>query len=84
MVETQAIPAAPEAPTQPEAVDSKKQAEQVKELGNAAFKAGKFPDAIEHYTRAIGASPSVCAAHTRPLTAACCPLQNWMAASRRT
>lgn len=73
MVETQAIPAAPEAPTQPEAVDSKKQAEQVKELGNAAFKAGKFPDAIEHYTRAIGASPSVCAAHTRPLTAALCP-----------
>ena len=29
-------------------------AEKVKELGNMAFKAGQYADAIEHYTKAIG------------------------------
>lgn len=38
----------------PEEVDTAKQAEKVKEEGNAAFKAQKFQAAIESYTRAIG------------------------------
>ena len=38
----------------PEEVDTAKQAETVKEEGNVAFKAKKFHDAIESYTRAIG------------------------------
>ncbi|KAI0708149.1 protein prenylyltransferase [Fomitopsis betulina] len=42
----------------PEEVDTAKQAEKVKEEGNAAFKAQKFQAAIESYTRAIELNPS--------------------------
>lgn len=44
----------PPTPPPPEEVDTAKQAEKVKEEGNVAFKAQKFHDAIESYTRAIG------------------------------
>ncbi|KAL6297874.1 protein prenylyltransferase [Sparassis latifolia] len=39
-------------------IDPVKQAEKVKEGGNAAFKAQRFPEAIERYTRAIELDPS--------------------------
>lgn len=32
-------------------------AEKVKEQGNVAFKAGKYDEAVKHYTKAIGANP---------------------------
>lgn len=48
----------PAASTSQPPLDPKKQAEKEKEQGNVAFKAGKFYDAIEKYTRAIGASTS--------------------------
>lgn len=34
--------------------DPKERAERIKEKGNVAFKAGKYQEAIEHYTKAIG------------------------------
>lgn len=40
-----------------ERVDPIKQAEKVKEEGNMAFKTSRFQQAIESYTRAIGAYP---------------------------
>lgn len=39
----------------PPPVDLPQQAEQKKELGNAAFRLKKFQDAIDRYTEAIGA-----------------------------
>ncbi|TFY57597.1 hypothetical protein EVJ58_g6922 [Rhodofomes roseus] len=48
----------PTPPAPPEEVDPIKLAEKVKEEGNAAFKAQKFNDAIESYTRAIEFNPS--------------------------
>ena len=46
--------------SEPVETDPIKRAEQVKEEGNIAFKASRFQDAIESYTRAIGAyTPSV-------------------------
>ncbi|KAI0369294.1 DnaJ-domain-containing protein [Pilatotrama ljubarskyi] len=39
-------------------VDPAVQAEKVKEQGNAAFKAGRFQEAIEHYSKAIDLRPS--------------------------
>ncbi|KAF7789780.1 hypothetical protein EIP86_000726 [Pleurotus ostreatoroseus] len=43
----------PAASTSQSPLDPKKQAEKEKEQGNVAFKAGKFYDAVEKYTRAI-------------------------------
>ncbi|CDO68768.1 hypothetical protein BN946_scf184989.g34 [Trametes cinnabarina] len=40
------------------AVDPVVEAEKVKEQGNAAFKAGRFHEAIEHYSKAIDLQPS--------------------------
>ena len=34
--------------------DNTARAEKVKELGNTAFKAGRYANAIEYYTKAIG------------------------------
>lgn len=45
----------PEAETEAEPIDNVKEAEKVKEQGNVFFKAGKLQDAVEKYTRAIGA-----------------------------
>ena len=44
----------PTAPAVP--ADPLKEAEKKKEAGNAAFKAKKYQEAIEHYTEAIGMS----------------------------
>ncbi|KIK50363.1 hypothetical protein GYMLUDRAFT_51265 [Collybiopsis luxurians FD-317 M1] len=44
-------------PEPPEEGDIVKQAEKVKEKGNVAFKAGKYQEAIEHYTKAIEMNP---------------------------
>jgi DnaJ homolog subfamily C member 7 len=41
-----------------EPIDTTKQAEKIKEQGNAAFKAGKFQEAIDYYTQAIGEWPT--------------------------
>jgi hypothetical protein len=43
---------------EPEEEDIIARAEKVKEQGNVAFKAAKYTDAIEHYTKAIGTWPS--------------------------
>ena len=45
----------PEPEAEPEPLDNTKEAEKVKEQGNVFFKAGKLQDAVEKYTRAIGA-----------------------------
>ncbi len=48
----------PQTPTlsdPPAVLDLAKQAEKQKELGNTAFTSKKFQDAVEHYSRAIGA-----------------------------
>lgn len=50
-------PVTSDPPTPVEEVDPKKRAEKVKEEGNLAFKGSKFQNAIELYSRAIGASP---------------------------
>ena len=39
--------------------------DKIKEKGNAAFKAGKFQEAIDQYSRAIGASQHFCDFRTR-------------------
>jgi DnaJ family protein C protein 7 len=47
------ITSSPKSSPEPED-DNLLRAEKVKELGNVAFKAGKYADAIEQYTKAIG------------------------------
>ncbi len=42
------------APEEPPAAEAEPDAEKIKEQGNAAFKAGRYQDAIDHYSRAIG------------------------------
>ncbi len=42
------------APEEPPAAEAEPDAEKIKEQGNAAFKAGRYQDAIDHYGRAIG------------------------------
>ena len=44
----------PEVATPPEPVDPIKEAEKVKEQGNVAFKASRFQEAIDLYSKAIG------------------------------
>ena len=46
------------APEPEEEGDNKQRAEKIKEQGNVSFKAGKFQDAIELYTKAIGVFPA--------------------------
>jgi DnaJ homolog subfamily C member 7 len=46
-------PTAPE-PTPPPSPSEPESAETIKERGNVAFRAGKFHDAIDLYTKAIG------------------------------
>lgn len=53
--ETPTSPIAESAPAEVEQVDPIKKAEETKERGNVAFKALKFPEAIEIYSQAIGA-----------------------------
>lgn len=58
--ETPTSPIAESAPAEPvvEQVDPIKKAEETKERGNVAFKALKFPEAIEIYSQAIDLNPS--------------------------
>ncbi|TFK90917.1 protein prenylyltransferase [Polyporus arcularius HHB13444] len=46
------------APEEPPAVEAEPDAEKIKEQGNAAFKAGRYQDAIDHYGRAIDLRPA--------------------------
>ncbi|RPD77241.1 protein prenylyltransferase [Lentinus tigrinus ALCF2SS1-7] len=45
-------------PEEPPAEEAEPDADQIKEQGNAAFKAGRYQDAIDHYSRAIDLRPS--------------------------
>lgn len=57
--ETQQSPPSSPAPAAASSsqIDPIKEAEKEKEQGNVAFKAGRFQDAIEKYSRATGAPP---------------------------
>jgi len=47
-------PASPSPPPEPEEEDVAKRAEKIKDQGNVAFKATKYAEAIDLYTKAIG------------------------------
>ena len=51
-------PASPSPPPEPEEEDVAKRAEKIKDQGNVAFKAAKYAEAIDLYTKAIGPQTS--------------------------